>query len=311
MAIPLRAAGSFAVDAAGRLADQVLIKSYSYAFFAAPAPLRRFHFRLSYDALSVGLSAALPRGLRAPALDEMTAGSGFLNYGYADEHHDGFVAGLAPQLRPRSHSIRLYHHVVEDAEPSGKDVLEVGCGRGGGCHYMKHYLAPATVTGVDISPRAIAFCNSAFAAEGLTYAAGDAEALPLEDASFDVVVNVESSHCYGSMPAFLAETRRVLRPGGVLAWADVRPRERLAATEQEFGDSGLVAEAEENISEQVLLSLEAASDEKIALIEAQFPLALRALAKSGMAVRGTLVYEALRRGDLVYVSRLMSKPESG
>ena len=43
----------------------------------------------------------------------------------------------------------------------------------------------------------------------------------------DVVLNVESSHCYGSMPRFLAEVRRVLEPRGYFLHADFRARSAL------------------------------------------------------------------------------------
>ncbi|QDU31359.1 Phthiotriol/phenolphthiotriol dimycocerosates methyltransferase [Anatilimnocola aggregata] len=57
--------------------------------------------------------------------------------------------------------------------------------------------------------------------EGLSFVVGDAENLPFEDDTFDAVVNVESSHCYRSDPAFLAQVRRVLRTGGHVLFADL------------------------------------------------------------------------------------------
>jgi ubiquinone/menaquinone biosynthesis C-methylase UbiE len=46
--------------------------------------------------------------------------------------------------------------------------------------------------------------------------------MPFPDASFDAVINVESSHCYPSMGRFLSEVHRVLRPRGSLLFADLR-----------------------------------------------------------------------------------------
>ena len=71
---------------------------------------------------------------------------------------------------------------------------------------------------------------------GLAFEVGDAERMPFPDASFDAVVNVESSHCYPSMPAFLSEVRRVLRPGGHFLYADLRPRTDLPARRAELAD---------------------------------------------------------------------------
>ncbi len=36
------------------------------------------------------------------------------------------------------------------------------------------------------------------------------------------MINIESSHCYGSMTRFLSEVSRVLRPNGYLLLADLR-----------------------------------------------------------------------------------------
>ena len=95
------------------------------------------------------------------------------------------------------------------------------CGRGGGCAYLARYRQPAAVLGIDISPRAIAFCRRIHLVPGLSFRPGDAEALPCPAEAFDVVLNVESSHCYGSMPTFLNEVFRVLVPGGYFLWADL------------------------------------------------------------------------------------------
>src|SRR5437016_10678551 len=71
------------------------------------------------------------------------------------------------------------------------------------------------MVGIDLSDKAVDFCNQNYAIDALSFRQGDAENLPLSDASVDVVVNLESSHCYGSMDRFLSEVYRVLRPGGI------------------------------------------------------------------------------------------------
>src|ERR1700690_3091246 len=61
---------------------------------------------------------------------------------------------------------------------------------------------------------------------------GDAENLPFEKNTFDVVINVEASHCYPNFPRFLSEVARVLRHGGHFLYADFRFSERLAEWEK-------------------------------------------------------------------------------
>ena len=145
----------------------------------------------------------------------------FLNYGYAKLGDDGDEASSRNRDGDRF-GVQLYERVRGGVELTGKDVLEIGCGRGGGTAYLFESHRPRNMTGLDLAGSAIARCRRDHARPGLTFLQGDAEALPFADASFDVVVNVESSHCYPDVPGFLREVHRVLRPGGYLLLADVR-----------------------------------------------------------------------------------------
>jgi len=60
----------------------------------------------------------------------------------------------------------------------------------------------------------------------LTFVEANAEELPFEDSSVDVLVNIESSHTYPDLGRFLHEAARVLRPGGALSHIDVFTRQR-------------------------------------------------------------------------------------
>jgi malonyl-CoA O-methyltransferase len=59
---------------------------------------------------------------------------------------------------------------------------------------------------------------AAMAADGLL--SGDVSRLPLADGSFDLAVSSAAFEHFLDVPAVLAETRRVLRPGGVL-WVGI------------------------------------------------------------------------------------------
>lgn len=283
-----------------------LERSFYFLFFNAPGPWRRIQARASYDALSGALSFALPKGAGAE-LDELTVSSGFLNYGYEDEDHAAFVEGLEEQQRARAYSVRLYHRVLAEVGAEGSDILEVGCGRGGGCDVAMRTFSPRSVIGIDLSERAIDFCNATHRVDGLDFRVGDAEQIPFAEESFDVVINVESSHCYPSMERFLAEVSRVLRPGGRFSWVDARPRGNVERTEAEFARSGLELVRSVDITPHVVRALDSASDTKIEYVRETVPPPLRPLARHGMAVRGTMMYEALARGELVYLSKALRK----
>lgn len=53
---------------------------------------------------------------------------------------------------------------------------------------------------------------------------GNAEHLPFPARSFDIVLNVESSHLYTNINKFLEEVYRVLKPDGYFCWADLRQK---------------------------------------------------------------------------------------
>ena len=71
------------------------------------------------------------------------------------------------------------------------------------------------VLGADISS-AMLQCARRSYSPGIKFIHGDAEKLPVEDASFDAVVNLLSFHHYPNPSRAAAEFRRVLRPGGRL-----------------------------------------------------------------------------------------------
>ena len=60
------------------------------------------------------------------------------------------------------------------------------------------------------------------------------KSMPFPVSSFDAVVNIESSHCYESMDAFLAEVCRVLRPGGRFFFADLRTMDGVNTLREQF-----------------------------------------------------------------------------
>ena len=82
--------------------------------------------------------------------------------------------------------------------------------------WSRYARAGARVTGVDLTPRHVAVGAPARrgARSGGDNRLGDAERLPLPDASFDRVSSNGVLHHTPDMPAALREIRRVLRPGG-------------------------------------------------------------------------------------------------
>lgn len=98
--------------------------------------------------------------------------------------------------------------VCRDIAKRRARILDVGCGTGANLQMLANY---GVAEGVDISPEALEFCR----ARGLSKVKlGPAEALPFEDASFDLVTGLDVVEHLDDDVAGLSEMRRVLRPGG-------------------------------------------------------------------------------------------------
>lgn len=151
---------------------------------------------------------------------------------------------------------RLYQEVTGGVDVKGKTALEIGCGRGGGSEYIVKKLGAAAVTAVDLSDVAIELCKASYDVEGLHFLRGNACDLPFSNDTFDVVVNVESSHCYPSQEQFFREVERVLQPGGVFCFADItESAEHTRRIEQLFSELGFVTRQKQNITQNVVASL--------------------------------------------------------
>lgn len=231
----------------------------------------------------------------------------FMNYGYTSLTDDEPALVLQPDDEPNRYSIHLYHRVARAVPLAGLDVLEVGSGRGGGASFVKRYHQPRSMTGVDFSPKAVSFCQGQLRLEGLSFVVGDAESLPFDDESFDAVLNVESSHCYGSMPKFLEQVRRVLRPGGHFLFADLRSAEDRDRLQRDLENSGMTILEQEDIRENVVAALRCESARKLALIEKSVSQPLQNAFRQFAAVEGSEVYDGFKTGATVYVRYVLKK----
>ena len=97
---------------------------------------------------------------------------------------------------------------------AGKRVLDVACGEGYGSRMLAE--CAATVVGVDVSGDAIEHAKQSYGQANLTFMQGDAAALELPSAAFDVVVSFETIEHLVAQEAMLDGIKRVLAPDGLL-----------------------------------------------------------------------------------------------
>jgi SAM-dependent methyltransferase len=144
----------------------------------------------------------------------------FLNLGYhpAADENAGTIA-LSGDLARFQCNLNLYTQALGGIRLGGRDVVEIGSGRGGGAAALARHHEPRSYIAIDGCRKQVDLCRTLY--PHVQFMHGNACALPLPDASADVVLNVESSHCYSDLDAFVAEVRRVLRPGGVFCLTDI------------------------------------------------------------------------------------------
>lgn len=136
----------------------------------------------------------------------------------APSRYEAEVGARFDQLQTR------FKHAVDDDDVrlsallnalgslDGRRVLDLGCGKG---RFGRRLAAEgAAAVGLDLSERMLA------EAAGVARVRGSARRLPLADGAFDAVIAVEVFEHVPALGAVLAESRRVLRPGGILAVID-------------------------------------------------------------------------------------------
>ncbi|MCA1597812.1 MAG: bifunctional 2-polyprenyl-6-hydroxyphenol methylase/3-demethylubiquinol 3-O-methyltransferase UbiG [Chloroflexi bacterium] len=106
-------------------------------------------------------------------------------------------------------------------DPRGLRALDVGCG--GGLLAEEFARFGCAVTGVDPSELSLETARTHAAASGLAidYRMGSGEALPFDDAAFDLVYCCDVFEHVDSVERVIAEIARVLRPGGVFLYDTV------------------------------------------------------------------------------------------
>ena len=129
---------------------------------------------------------------------------------------------------------------VADLRP-GETVLDLGSGGGIDVLLAARRVAPGgTAYGLDMTDEMLALARRTAAEAGVsnaTFVKGEIEAIPLPDASVDVVISNCVINLSTDKPRVVAEIARVLRPGGRLGVSDIVADDRLTGADRaERGD---------------------------------------------------------------------------
>lgn len=99
----------------------------------------------------------------------------------------------------------------------GERILDVGCGTGSLTFELATHPELAAINAIDFSPTFVAAAQARNTDPRVTIAEADATALPFPDRSFDRAMALLVLHFVPEAGRAIAEMRRVVRPGGVVA----------------------------------------------------------------------------------------------
>ncbi len=232
-----------------------------------------------------------------------------MNYGFATDKK----VNLNPSDEAERYPLQLYDYVAAgegNVALRGLDVLEVGSGRGGGASYIARYLEPRMITGMDLSMSATQFCIQHYNdIDNLAFINGDAEAIPFPDKSLDAVINVESSHCYPDFENFVAEVKRILKPGGYFLFTDFRKTAETNIFNKTFKKKGFLTLYEQDISRMIVDSLTADTNRRLELIKRKkLPWFIRMPLKDFAGCEKTITYKAYANGKRKYMYFVLQNP---
>ncbi|HEY9802710.1 MAG TPA: methyltransferase domain-containing protein [Leptolyngbyaceae cyanobacterium] len=135
-------------------------------------------------------------------------------------HHGYYGADGTEQKNRRQAQIDLIEELLNWADiERAENILDVGCGIGGSSLYLAAKFQ-AQATGITLSPVQAARATERAKEAGLSgrsqFLVANAQAMPFEDNSFDLVWSLESGEHMPDKTKFMQECYRVLKPGGTL-----------------------------------------------------------------------------------------------
>jgi len=171
----------------------------------------------------------------------------YMNHGYYPAYKN-----LFDYHKIFKHQASLYLHLFDNIDTKNKSLLEVGCGRGGGINLLSESYDFKNIEACDLTDSNITHCQKY--ANDIKFKVADAENLDYDDDQFDIVINVESSHCYKDLNPFFFKVQKILKSDGVFLYTDVFEPQHIGYVEQNL--SHFFKIIKEDITDNVMQSCE-------------------------------------------------------
>ncbi len=230
----------------------------------------------------------------------------YLTFGYRETDAPTYSPIALPDPMLNRNCIKLVLELIGDLPLSEDDrVLDVGCGRGGTLAAIHRFYPTRSLTGLDLSPEAVAFNQRTHTWDGVNFVEGDAENLPFQDASFTLVTNVESSHSYPNLQAFYREVYRVLEPGGHFVYTDLFPTLLYDDCKDDLRRLGFEVLRDRDITRNVLKSCDEIGHTHLETFRDANDLEAMG---NFLGVPGSKVYNDMQEGHSLYTILKLRKP---
>jgi ubiquinone/menaquinone biosynthesis C-methylase UbiE len=157
------------------------------------------------------------------ALDPACAGDQFAG-AYVPESRFGlwFLATETWAKQVLKYAIDDLDGLIENRRVSYPVLVDVGCGFGRSFEMLNARYCPTRMVGIDVEPRMLAIARARNKRLGLTveFKRASSSSLPLPDQSVDMVFCHQTFHHLVDQRKSLREFHRVLKPGGLLLFAE-------------------------------------------------------------------------------------------
>ena len=213
-----------------------------------------------------------------------------MNYGY----YPPLVNGV------EKYQLSLYENLIKNISITNKKIIEISSGRGGGLSHIVKKYKPLQATGLDYSKTNIDFCKKTYKSSNIKFITGNSMDIKLNNNSFDIVLNVEASHAYDDKYKFFKEVSRILKPSGIFCYADFVNNVDFAKIIHVLSSLFSIISIE-NITPNVLKSLEYDSDRKIKLVNSfDINAIYKYIAKQLYGVKDSYIYNKFKNQHKIY-----------
>ena len=146
-------------------------------------------------------------------------------------------------------------------------ILEIGCGQAHGGLFLlqNHFAEQSTYTGIDISDLAIHYCKRKYRHLGNAAFVTSHNAPAFADQTFDIVISVETT--YPRQTQNLQEIYRLLKPAGLLIFAETYNMQDNANHDLKLLDSGFTIINKINVTENIVAAFINDNERKLAYLK--------------------------------------------